>query len=176
VNDLVVHDERGTGEALRRETHVLTETTPAWTSGSIFAMTARERFACVGRSAALRRSAREPFANSIGVFSGRPEVIEIEFDAEVADYVASREWHRSQDIVVREDGSIFVTLCVTNDRPLRTWIVGFGGMARVVTPRSLAREILEEAEMTRERYMPKLRFEPLKMTAMRRGCRRRSSA
>ena len=106
----------------------------------------------------------EPFANSIGAFSGRPELIEIEFDAEVADYVASREWHRSQSIGVREDGSIVMQLCVCNDRPLRTWILGFGGMARVVTPKSLAWEILEEAEVTRERYIPKLRFEPIKMT------------
>ena len=117
----------------------------------------------------------EPFANSIGAFSGRPELIEIEFDADVADYVASREWHRSQDIEVRDDGSILMRLCVCNDRPLRTWILGFGGMARVAAPRALAREILEEAEMTRERYMPRLpldslrslgpgRFEPIKMT------------
>lgn len=110
----------------------------------------------------------EPFANSIGAFSGRPELIEIEFDAGVAHYVESREWHRSQHIDVREDGSILMQLCVCNDRPLRTWILGFGGAARVVTPKSLAREILEEAEMTRERYIPRLRFEPIKMTLERR--------
>jgi predicted DNA-binding transcriptional regulator YafY len=106
----------------------------------------------------------EPFGNSIGAFSGRPELIEIEFDREVADYVAGREWHRSQQIEVRENGSVLVRLCVCNDRPLKTWILGFGGMARIVTPRSLAQEILVEAEMMRERYVPKLRFEPLKMT------------
>ena len=106
----------------------------------------------------------EPFANSIGAFSGRPELIEIEFDAEVADYVASREWHRSQHIDIRDDGSILMQLCVCNDRPLRTWILGFGGVARVVAPKALAREILDEAEMTRERYIPRLRFEPIKMT------------
>lgn len=105
----------------------------------------------------------EPFANSIGAFSGRPELIEIEFEAEIADYVASREWHRSQEVDVRDDGSILLRLCVSNDRPLRTWILGFGGAARVVMPKGLAREILEEAELTRERYMPRLRFTPLKM-------------
>jgi predicted DNA-binding transcriptional regulator YafY len=112
----------------------------------------------------LRPLPQEPFANSIGVFSGSPERIEIEFDAAIADYVASRDWHKSQDIVVRDDGSILVRLCVCNDRPLRTWILGFGGMARVVCPASLARDVLEEIQTARERYMPKLRFEPLKMT------------
>lgn len=37
-------------------------------------------------------------------------------------------------------------------------------MARVGTLKSLANERLAEAEMMRERYMPPLRFEPIKMT------------
>ena len=78
--------------------------------------------------------------------------------------MASREWHRSQAIDIRADGSILLRLCVCNDRPLRTWILGFGGAARVVAPLSLAREIFEELQAARENYMPRLRFEPLKMT------------
>ena len=105
----------------------------------------------------------EPFANSLGAFSGRPELIEIEFDTEVADYIASREWHRSQEITVNEDGSILMRLCVCNDRPLRTWILGFGGHARVVTPSALARLVFEDIQSARERYMPVLPFKPLKM-------------
>jgi predicted DNA-binding transcriptional regulator YafY len=112
----------------------------------------------------LRPLPAEPFANSLGVFSGRPEPIEIEFDADIADYIAAREWHRSQEISARDDGSIVMRLCVCNDRPLRTWILGFGGMARVVAPSSLARDILEEIQTARERYVPRLKFEPLKMT------------
>ena len=103
----------------------------------------------------------EPFANSLGVFSGRPELIEIEFDAAVADYVASREWHRSQEIRTREDGSIVMRLAVSNDGPLRTWILGFGGSARVVSPASLAREIYEQFDAARERYTPRLPFDAL---------------
>ena len=112
----------------------------------------------------MRTLPPEPFANSIGAFSGRPELVDIEFDAAIADYVASREWHRSQAIDVRDDGSILLRLCVCNDRPLRTWILGFGGAARVVAPLSLAREIFEEIQAARENYMPRLRLEPLKMT------------
>lgn len=110
----------------------------------------------------LRPLPAEPFANSLGVFSGPPELIEIEFDAGVADYVASREWHRSQTIAVTDDGALMMRLFVCNDRPLRTWILGFGGRARVVTPRSLARELYEEYDAARERYTPKLPFDPLR--------------
>lgn len=107
----------------------------------------------------LRPLPAEPFANSLGVFSGRPEVIDIEFGPEVADYVASREWHRSQQIRVNEDGSIAMRLVVTSDRPLRTWILGFGGAARVIAPAALAREIYEEFDAARERYTPRLPFD-----------------
>ena len=129
-----------------------------------FAAERIKKLAVTDETFEMRTLPPEPFGNSIGAFSGRPEVIEIEFDREVADFVASREWHRSQQIDVRDNGSLLLTLLVCNDRPLRTFILGFGGMARVVSPKSLAQEILVEAQMMRERYMPKLRFEPLKMT------------
>lgn len=107
----------------------------------------------------LRPLPAEPFANSIGVFSGPAEAIEIEFGAEIADYIASREWHRSQHAFVRDDGSLVLRLFVSNDRPLRTWILGFGGRARVVAPSSLARDIYEEFDAARERYTPMLPFD-----------------
>ena len=110
----------------------------------------------------LRPLPAEPFANSLGVFTGRPELVEIEFDAEVADYVTSREWHRSQTFSMLDDGSVLMRLTVCNDRPLRTWILGFGGTARVVAPRSLAREIYEEFDAARERYTPRLPFDSLR--------------
>jgi predicted DNA-binding transcriptional regulator YafY len=111
----------------------------------------------------LRPLPSEPFASSLGAFSGRPELVEIEFDAAVASFVAAREWHRSQEVTVRDDGSLLMRLCVSVDPPLRRWILGFGGRAAVVWPRSLAREILEEIDIARDRYVPKLQFEPLKM-------------
>jgi predicted DNA-binding transcriptional regulator YafY len=104
----------------------------------------------------------EPFANSLGVFSGSPELVEIAFDARVADYVREREWHRSQDITEREDGSIVVRLCVCDDTPLRTWILGFGAMATVLSPKKLAQGIYEEIVAARERYAPRLPFDSLR--------------
>jgi len=107
----------------------------------------------------------DPFANSIGVFSGSPEVIDIEFDATVAEYVASRQWHRSQVITPLDQGSISVRLCVCNDLPLRTWILGFGAAARVVAPAELAREIAGEHRAAAERYATALsKPKPAKMT------------
>jgi predicted DNA-binding transcriptional regulator YafY len=101
----------------------------------------------------------EPFAHSLGVHSGTPETVAIEFDARVAEYVKGREWHRSQIIDDHPDGSLLMTLTVCDDRPLRSWIHSFGPLARVVAPTRLAQEIFEEIDEARDRYMPRLTFD-----------------
>lgn len=105
----------------------------------------------------------EPFANSLGVHSGQPELIEVEFDRTVADYVRGREWHRSQEIADHPDGSLLMRLCVSDDPSLRRWILSFGSAARVIWPRRLAREVYEELQRAGEGYAPRLKFEMLRM-------------
>jgi predicted DNA-binding transcriptional regulator YafY len=102
----------------------------------------------------------EPFANSLGVFSGSPELVEIAFDARSADYVREREWHRSQDIVEGDEGAFVLRLCVSDDRALRAWILSFGASARVLMPKRLATAIQDEIAAARERYLrtPKLKM------------------
>ena len=111
----------------------------------------------------------EPFANSIGVYSGTPERVELEFDASVADYVTSREWHKTQTFETRADGSFVMRLDVCVDVPLRAWILGFGAAVRVVEPVRLAAEILDQLEQARTLYMPRLTFEMLSMATAASG-------
>ena len=73
----------------------------------------------------------------------RPELIEIEFTSEAADYIREREWHRSQELVDRADGSLLLRLCVCNDRRLRSWILSFGPLAHVVARFRLAQDVFE---------------------------------
>ena len=116
----------------------------------------------------------EPFANSLGVHTGPAERVEIEFDAESAAYVRSRQWHGSQTFETRADGSVLMRLDVSIDRPLRSWILGFGAAARVVAPQTLAQEVFDEIGRARQRYMPRPTFEMVKMNApgFRPGLRR----
>jgi len=102
----------------------------------------------------------KPFMNSLGVHTGEPSRVGIEFDPEVAAYVVEREWHASQHVEHRPDGSVLVTLEVCIDPSLRSWILSFGPYARVIAPRTLAEEILEELEEAREKYAPRMEFEP----------------
>src|SRR5512132_3070690 len=88
----------------------------------------------------------DAFAHSLGVNQGTPERIEIRFEPRIARYVKERVWHASQQTSEEPDGTLVMTLNVCNDWALRSWILGFGPLARVVSPPLLATQILEEIE------------------------------
>jgi len=92
------------------------------------------------------------FPHSLGVHSGPPERVEIEFDPAVADYVRAREWHASQQLRDTDASGLHMTLDVCLDRALQSWILSFGPFARVIAPERLAREIAEQFEEARARY------------------------
>ena len=92
------------------------------------------------------------FPHSLGVHSGPPERIVIEFRREVADYVRAREWHPSQTVREQDDGGLLVTLDVCRDQALRSWVLSFGAAARVVSPQALAEETAAQLEQARARY------------------------
>jgi predicted DNA-binding transcriptional regulator YafY len=94
----------------------------------------------------------DAFAHSLGVTQGTPEKVQVRFAASIARYVRERVWHPSQAIEEREDGGLLVTLHVVNDWALKSWILGFGGLAAVVYPQSLADEILREVDAARANY------------------------
>jgi len=93
----------------------------------------------------------EAFPNSLGVHSGAPEHVEIEFDSSVADYVGARAWHHSQQIARQHDGLV-LSLDVCLDRALTSWILSFGPFARVVAPESLRTEIARDLANASARY------------------------
>jgi predicted DNA-binding transcriptional regulator YafY len=94
----------------------------------------------------------DAFAHSLGVTQGSPEKIEVRFASRIARYVRERVWHRSQVTEDEPDGGIRITLNVVNDWALKSWILGFGGLATVVFPQALADEILREVESARANY------------------------
>jgi len=92
------------------------------------------------------------FAHSLGVHQGPPERIEIAFEPNIARYVRERVWHASQEIRDQPDGGVVLTLNVSNDFALRSWILGFGPLARVVSPAGLADAIAQELGAARALY------------------------
>ena len=92
------------------------------------------------------------FAHSIGVNEGPPEHIEVAFEASIARFVRERQWHPSQKNSDRKDGGLVVALDVCNDWALRSWILSFGPLARVLKPAALAAQIKEEVDRASARY------------------------
>lgn len=105
---------------------------------------------------AVESANADPFPNSLGVNSGPPERIQIEFAPEAAVHVRERTWHPSQQIKERSGGSLELSLNVCNDWALRSWILSFGPLARVVSPTALAEAILAQLEDARDGYAPHL--------------------
>jgi predicted DNA-binding transcriptional regulator YafY len=94
----------------------------------------------------------EAFPHSLGVHSGPPERVEIEFQPAVADYVRARLWHPSQRLRETPNGGVGVALDVCLDRALESWILSFGPFARVISPPALAKEIATQFEEARAQY------------------------
>ncbi|MCC7417306.1 MAG: WYL domain-containing protein [Acidobacteria bacterium] len=92
------------------------------------------------------------FPHSLGVHTGPPERVEIEFLPDIADYVRARQWHPSQQVRELPSGGLAVSLDVCLDRALRGWILGFGPSARVIAPDALARDIEQQLARAVERY------------------------
>ena len=92
------------------------------------------------------------FPHSLGVHSGPPERVEIEFQPAVAEYVSGRQWHPSQQMRPTGNGGVAVTLDVCVDRALHSWILSFGPFARVVAPATLAKTIADQIEEARALY------------------------
>jgi predicted DNA-binding transcriptional regulator YafY len=143
----------------------LTAYVPEYAEVRNFAVERISALAVMDETFAPRPLPVEPFANSIGVYSGPPERVELEFDASAAGFVTCREWHKSQTFETRPDGSVLMRLDVCVDLPLRTWVLGFGAGVRVIAPLRLAQDVLEQIEQARAHYRPRGTFEMLGMSA-----------
>ena len=94
----------------------------------------------------------DAFAHSLGVNQGSPERVEIAFTPKIARYVRERVWHPSQELQEQPDGGLRLTLNVVNDWALKSWVLGFGQLATVISPASLAAEIASELAAAANKY------------------------
>jgi predicted DNA-binding transcriptional regulator YafY len=94
----------------------------------------------------------EAFPHSLGVHSGPPERVEIEFQPAVAGYVRARTWHPSQQARETGNGGLAMTLDVCLDHALQSWILSFGPFAKVIAPENLASAIATQFEEARAVY------------------------
>jgi predicted DNA-binding transcriptional regulator YafY len=126
---------------------------PAYDQFRTFAVDRVERLSVTEDT--FKKTREQPadlFGASLGVFSGEPEKIELDFESRLAPYVRGRVWHDSQAIEERPDGRLRMRLHVSNDWALKTWVLGFGAGVRVISPASLRDAIRDECARAARRY------------------------
>jgi proteasome accessory factor B len=105
--------------------------------------------------------ARRPFeleqflAGSFGIFHGQGDVaVRIRFSPQAARYVRESQWHASQSLHAERDGSLILTLRLSNTTELKSWVLSFGSHAEVLSPPEFRAELAEEAKRMVSQYGP----------------------
>lgn len=98
------------------------------------------------------------FDHIVGVHLGRqPELVHLRISPERANYIFSREWHPTERVESREDGSLDYFVTIAPCWQIKRWIFGLTGRVEVIAPKGLralvydnCRQILEMYERTDE--------------------------
>ena len=93
-------------------------------------------------------------AAAFGIAGGKPEDVELRFDARAAHYIRERVWHESQELIEDEGGGVRLRLRVAPGVDLRAWIKGFLPDVSVVRPASLREEIGRDLQAAMARFAP----------------------
>jgi len=86
------------------------------------------------------------------VVEGEVKAIRLRFDSEIARIMEETIWHPSQVLEKQRDGSIIMTLRVTDTVELHSWILGWGEKVKVLEPEELRREVVRTAKAMLDVY------------------------
>jgi predicted DNA-binding transcriptional regulator YafY len=84
--------------------------------------------------------------HSFGMFTEDLVRVRVRFHKSLTRYLLERRWHPSQKNKKLQDGSLELTFEVAGTKEIKTWIMGFGSLARVVEPKSLVIEVKADPE------------------------------
>jgi predicted DNA-binding transcriptional regulator YafY len=83
------------------------------------------------------------------------ETIKLRFIPEIARIMEETVWHPSQVLERQSDGSIIMTLSVTNTVELYSWILGWGEKVEVLKPKELRERVARTAQAILDVYKKK---------------------
>jgi len=92
--------------------------------------------------------ANEFFGSSWGiVVEGEVKTVRLRIrDAELMRLMGESVWHPSQTLEKKKDGSMVMTLRVTDTVELYSWILGWGEYVEVLEPKELRKEVMDTAK------------------------------
>jgi predicted DNA-binding transcriptional regulator YafY len=80
------------------------------------------------------------------------DAVRIRFAPDLAKVIGERIWHPSQKIRKAADGSVEMSLAVSDTKELRNWIMSWGPRAEVLAPLTLRETVAKLARETAELY------------------------
>lgn len=82
--------------------------------------------------------------HSFGMFTEELVRVKVRFHKSLTRYLLERRWHPSQKNKKLKDGSLELTFEVAGTKEIKTWIMGFGSLVKVLEPTSLVKEIKDD--------------------------------
>lgn len=102
----------------------------------------------------------EYFAEDFGIFRMRnqeAQQVVLEFHDSLFDYLNTKKWAKGQTLEMSDTGDYCtLTFDTANLLEVKSWVLSFGDMCKVVAPDSLKNDILESLENTIGQYQKKL--------------------
>ena len=72
--------------------------------------------------------------------------VKLQFLPEIAREVAAIQWHSTQTVTAKDDGSVIMEFLVDGLNEIVCWILGYGHRVKVLSPRILKKRINDIAE------------------------------
>ena len=90
--------------------------------------------------------------HSFGMFREELVRVRVRFHKSLTRYLLERRWHPSQKNKKLKDGSLELAFEVAGTREIKTWLMGFGSLAKVLEPASLVKEVRDDLEKSLRSY------------------------
>jgi proteasome accessory factor B len=97
-------------------------------------------------------SAGELDRRLFGILEGPPQKIRIQFSPEVAYLLKERQWHPTQTIVTRKDGSVVLNMQAGGLEEVTSWVLSWGPHAKVLAPPTLVKDVKDELSAAARQY------------------------
>jgi predicted DNA-binding transcriptional regulator YafY len=94
------------------------------------------------------------FDKDMGVFASAKTAytVELLIADEIGTYAIERQWHDTQKVEQRKDGSVYVKFSTSQMPEVLRWVLGQGHTVKVINPPELIAMVLGETEKVRDMY------------------------
>jgi proteasome accessory factor B len=90
--------------------------------------------------------------HSFGMFTEDVVTVKVRFHKSLTRYLLERRWHPSQKNKKLKDGSLELAFEIAGTKEIKTWIMGFGSLAKALEPASLVKEINDDLTKSLKSY------------------------